>query len=54
MSSRKETYAPPLIRPSGTFSHREKATFSHREKALTTPSLSHRETLRERVARSAG
>ena len=40
--SREETYAPPLIRPSGTF--------SHREKALTIPSLSHR----ERVARSAG
>src|SRR5258707_7852273 len=35
-------YVPPLIRPSGTF--------SHGEKALTTPSLSHR----ERVARSAG
>src|SRR5258707_8068672 len=35
-------YVPLLIRPSGTF--------SHREKALTTLSLSHR----ERVARSAG
>jgi hypothetical protein len=32
MNIRKETYVPPLIRPSGTF--------SHREKALTTPSLS--------------
>src|SRR5260221_5333012 len=36
----KETYVPPLIRPSGTF--------SHREKALTTPSLS---TGRERPKR---
>src|SRR5260221_4174887 len=35
-------YVPLLIRPSGTF--------SHREKALTTLSLSHR----ERLARSAG
>jgi hypothetical protein len=42
MNIANERYVPPLIRPSGTF--------SHREKVLTTTALSHR----ERVARSAG
>ena len=35
MNITKEEYVPPLIRPSGTF--------SHRDKALATTSLSHRE-----------
>ncbi len=42
MNIRKEGYVKHIIRPSGTF--------SHGEKALTTPSLSHR----ERVERTAG
>jgi len=42
MNITKERYVPPLIRPSGIF--------SHREKAIATTALSRR----ERSARSAG
>ncbi len=46
MNIRKEGYVPPLIRPSGTF--------SHREKALTTPALSLGERVARRVMTCAG